>query len=77
MSQIEFKEICVPIVIFIKDVSIGVIAGLITHKILKFFEKEKSTDGKPITIENSNVKIVQGDSKQEIENKVNIIFNLK
>lgn len=78
LSQIEFKEVCVPIVIYAKDVLVSAVGGLITAKILKFFGKEKSRDTEPIKIVGNHNKntIIQGDSEQKIVNNVNIIFNL-
>ncbi|MEK6984026.1 MAG: hypothetical protein AABX33_05610 [Nanoarchaeota archaeon] len=75
-TKIEFKEICVPIIIEIGGaIVIAVVANLITDRIKKFFDKEKSIDNEPITIEYKNINIIQGDSKEKIENNVNIIIN--
>lgn len=73
--KIEVKERLVLFVLEItQEVSIGIISGLITYYILKFFEKEKSNDDKPITINIKNIQINQEENIQEIENKVNIIL---
>ena len=76
---IEVKEIWVIFFLeFTKDISIGILSSLITYFIIKFFEKEKSNDEKPITININNIQINQGESLQEIENKMYIIIkNIK
>lgn len=77
-ESIEFKEICAPIVVYITEsIAVGVIANLISEKIKKFFDKEKSIDKEPIVIQIQNININQGESKQQIENKINMILNSK
>ena len=70
-SQIETKETCIPLALRIAE---NVSSGIIAYFITKFFDKEKSIDREPIMIENKNIQIVQGDSLQTTENKINIII---
>lgn len=47
LSGIEFKELAINILI---SFGVGIGSGLIAHYIIKFFEKQKSLDDKPIII---------------------------
>ena len=61
-STLEFKELFAPLI----------------FDIIKFFEKEKSRNGKPIIIRYNKInkiEIIQGDKIEIIENKVNQIIN--
>lgn len=71
-SPIEVKEILTSLIL---DIGKGIGVSLIVTFILKFLKKEESRDNQPIIIENSNIRIIQGDSKEQIENKINIILN--
>lgn len=68
-SPIEFKEIFVPLIIAF---GAGVSSAVVAHYIIKFLEKEKSLDGKPIVIEFSKTrtKISQGETKEQIKEKL-------
>lgn len=72
---IEFKAIFTDVVI---EIGKGVIIGLIIAAILKFFNKIKSLSGKPLIIKIKNnygtVNIVQGESKEDIEEKAKQIL---
>ncbi len=74
VEELELKEMVVPIMI---NIGVSVASALITHYIIKFFEKERSRDNKPIVIKGGNVQIIQGDNKEEIENKINVILERK
>jgi len=73
-SVIEFKSIFTDIVI---NLIIPVGVSIISHCIIKFFEKTKTQNNKPIIINYNNIQIIQGESLEEIENKVSIIINNK
>lgn len=70
-TEIQVKECLVVFFLeILKEVSLAVIVSVVASKILQFFEKEKSIDDQPITININNVQINQGESAQEIENKL-------
>ena len=74
-STLEFKELFAPLIF---DIGVGVVVAFIAKAILKFFEKEKSRNGKPIIIRYNKInkiEIIQGDKIEIIENKVNQIIN--
>jgi len=70
-SHIEMKDLSVNVIINF-DITIKVTVTIhIALYLLKFLNKEKSRDNEPIVVECKNIEIVQGDSKEEVESKLN------
>ena len=72
LSGAEIKALMCPIELLL-TVGIGTISGVLANIITKFLEKETPVNNTPITVQIKNIQITQGDSKQEIENKINLI----
>lgn len=75
IQKMEFKEVIVSFGLIFTGIAIDITINLISDQISKLFQDKKSIDNKPIEIIINNIYISQGDSKQDIRDKLSFAIN--